>query len=40
MASVVMQAAEFRTHTDAQKCEHQLRTLVDRYVQFEKTDPL
>jgi hypothetical protein len=39
VSHVVMQAAEFPSIDAAMQCEKELRSLVDDYVRFEKTDP-
>jgi len=39
MAHVVMQAAEFASTEAAERCERELRSLVDDYVRFEASDP-
>jgi hypothetical protein len=39
VSHVVMQAAEFPSIELAERCEKELRTLVDAYIQFEATDP-
>jgi hypothetical protein len=39
LSHVVMQAAEFPTTALAQRCEKELRALIDEYVRFEASDP-
>ena len=39
MSHVVMQAAEFASADDARRVEAELRALIERYIEFEATDP-
>jgi len=39
MSHVVLQAAEFSSAGAAARCETELRSLIDEYVRFEKSDP-
>jgi hypothetical protein len=39
VSHVVLQAAEFPTTAAAERCETELRSLIDDYVRFEKSDP-